>query len=610
MGGSQSQDTPTVAASGGQHAAYHSGVELYGGEYVFGGGDSSFSGVTVQRPRVPPPGSGWVFYQSVDIAPCRKSRDEALRIIQDMRAEFPASSYDLMARNCNHFSDALCQRLCNQGIPSWVNRLAGLGNAVRSAVGGAPTAAPKVKAEGAGGPAAAGLVARSVDGDLLSEVDWPSAGVLNASESDPTEALRSGGVSSDADGSPELLLLLPFISPVKLQKLVLESSIDNAPKAVRLFANSPNLDMDDAAGGAATQEFGDINWAGTGPVATATIDVNFLKFQKLSFLAVYAKGDEDSGHQIKISKLGLEPEKKKEKKYKQDPGPTQRGPVAAPSSEAPKEEEATPPVETPEEAPEVVSESEEESVEEPPLPKVFEDKCVGNGPGKGLQDEPIVCKGRGLQKTDEDLNKTGRCYELNLVEQPKLGLMNSGSLATIDLDGSLARTGKGGRAGGAGVYSGGSTLLGGVQFASSWGSKSAGRLLVPSPALEGVFGTCKVWEQHPKGHKAPVKQGASSSSLEQSLHTKRADLVSLVLLQKTEDGSNFRCFRAEVFGERRHGQVRGSCLFIEDDLLQMITTDVQSKIESLLRTVALDTTLKLDVLPPSLWYRAGCVRSC
>mmetsp|Transcript_126460 Transcript_126460/g.300305 ORF Transcript_126460/g.300305 Transcript_126460/m.300305 type:complete len:519 (+) Transcript_126460:417-1973(+) len=200
-----------------------------------------------------------------------------------------------------------------------------------------------------------------------------------------------------------------------------------------------------------------------------------------------------------------EPEKKKEKKYKQDPGPTQRGPVAAPSSEAPKEEEATPPVETPEEAPEVVSESEEESVEEPPLPKVFEDKCVGNGPGKGLQDEPIVCKGRGLQKTDEDLNKTGRCYELNLVEQPKLGLMNSGSLATIDLDGSLARTGKGGRAGGAGVYSGGSALLGGVQFASSWGSKSAGRLLANTwPDAEPYL--AQVWEQHPKGHKAPVKR--------------------------------------------------------------------------------------------------------
>ena len=332
MGGSQSQDAPAAPAgpstgpsasaaasssmvklnvyspSGGQHAAYHSGVELYGGEYVFGGGDSSFSGVTVQRPRVPPPGSGWVFYQTVDIAPCRLSRDEALRVIQDMRGEFPASSYDLMGRNCNHFADALCQRLCNQGIPSWVNRLAGIGSAVRSAVGGGTAATAPAKAEGAGGPAAVGLVARSTpsDGDLMSEVDWPGVGVLNASESDPTEALRAGGVSSDADGSPEMLLLLPFMSPVKLQKLVLESkSVDTAPKAVRLFANNPNLDMDDAAGGAATQEFGDISWTTTANVATSTIELNFLKFQKLSFLAVYLKGDEDSDQPVSISKLGL-----------------------------------------------------------------------------------------------------------------------------------------------------------------------------------------------------------------------------------------------------------------------------------------------------------------
>ena len=208
--------------------AYHSGVEVFGGEYVFGGGNTSFSGVTVQRPKVPPPGSGWTFYQTVEIAPCRFSRDDAMRAIQDLRSEFPASGYDLMARNCNHFAEALCQKLCSsncvetlsleypvlcicpvqttwlsasrfwikrqwnrlnmirtvckkqrhtrtsgsQGIPSWVNRLAGLGNAMRSAVGGAPTSTGPARAEGAGGPAAAGLVARTTDGDLTSEVDW------------------------------------------------------------------------------------------------------------------------------------------------------------------------------------------------------------------------------------------------------------------------------------------------------------------------------------------------------------------------------------------------------------------------------------------------------
>lgn len=65
---------------------------------------------------------------------------------------------------------ACCRGSC--GIPSWVNRLAGIGNALRSAVGGAPTSTGPARAEGAGGPAAAGLVARTTDGDLTSEVDW------------------------------------------------------------------------------------------------------------------------------------------------------------------------------------------------------------------------------------------------------------------------------------------------------------------------------------------------------------------------------------------------------------------------------------------------------
>ena len=39
---------------------------------------------------------------------------------QELSRAWPASGYDLMARNCNHFSEALCQRLCGQGIPSWV----------------------------------------------------------------------------------------------------------------------------------------------------------------------------------------------------------------------------------------------------------------------------------------------------------------------------------------------------------------------------------------------------------------------------------------------------------------------------------------------------------
>lgn len=86
-------------------------------------------------------------------------------------------------------------------------------------------------------------------------------------------------------------------------------------------------------------------------------------------------------------------------------------------------------------------------------------------------DEPIFIKGRGLQKQEGELNKTGRCYERYMVEQPTLGLTNTPSLSTIDVDATLARL-KGSR--GVGVYSNGA-ILGGVQCASTWaGSRSTG----------------------------------------------------------------------------------------------------------------------------------------
>ncbi|CAK0876865.1 unnamed protein product [Prorocentrum cordatum] len=134
---------PAASPTGGQHVAYHSGLEVLGTEYVFGGGGATgATGVSIQRPRVPPPGSGWTFYQSVEVAQLSVPRDQVTQIVQELKVEFSSGSYDLVSRtNCNHFSDALCKRLCGQGIPMWVNALAGIGNSlgvgnlIRSAMG-------------------------------------------------------------------------------------------------------------------------------------------------------------------------------------------------------------------------------------------------------------------------------------------------------------------------------------------------------------------------------------------------------------------------------------------------------------------------------------------
>jgi deubiquitinase DESI2 len=56
--------------------------------------------------------------------------------ISMLRTRFPQGSYDLLTKNCNIFSDALCKELVGRNIPSWINRLARTGNKIDS---GKPT---------------------------------------------------------------------------------------------------------------------------------------------------------------------------------------------------------------------------------------------------------------------------------------------------------------------------------------------------------------------------------------------------------------------------------------------------------------------------------------
>jgi len=261
--------------------------------------------VSLQRPKVPPPGTGWTFYQSVDVAPLQKSRGEVETILRDLKVEFSSGSYDLVSKNCNHFSEAMCQRICSKSIPSWVNAAASVGNSlgigglIRNAMGqAAPSAGGKADV-GAGGLASTGMMSGSVgaDGDLSGEVDWGQAGVGNAQGDDPANVVRSGGPVTSEDDA-ELLFELPFRSLVKLQALHLTAaSADEAPTCVRLFANERNLVMTDAAGEVApTQEFSPVAWSEPGPdgSVTAALDVKFLKFQNLGYLAVYVcRQDED-----------------------------------------------------------------------------------------------------------------------------------------------------------------------------------------------------------------------------------------------------------------------------------------------------------------------------
>lgn len=55
------------------------------------------------------------------------SQLEIDQLMIEMGQRYTGSSYNLLTRNCNHFTEALIQALCAQPIPRWINRMAALG---------------------------------------------------------------------------------------------------------------------------------------------------------------------------------------------------------------------------------------------------------------------------------------------------------------------------------------------------------------------------------------------------------------------------------------------------------------------------------------------------
>jgi len=120
---------------------YHSGLQVHGLEYTFAGGPDAGSGTGVmsQAPKYMPPGAPWKFKETIDLGLIKADRAKFESIVRQLQSEFLANTYDLMARNCNHFTEAFATRLGCTSYPSWINRAAKFGNSFRGFTG-APTA--------------------------------------------------------------------------------------------------------------------------------------------------------------------------------------------------------------------------------------------------------------------------------------------------------------------------------------------------------------------------------------------------------------------------------------------------------------------------------------
>jgi hypothetical protein len=102
---------------------------MNGKEYAFGGHDRrDMTGVYWTKPGSEPPGGTFrcEILQGFTLSP----QNEIDAIIKQASEEFKGTAYNLLNKNCNHFTSYLCEKLTGRPAPPWLNRAASIGVAL------------------------------------------------------------------------------------------------------------------------------------------------------------------------------------------------------------------------------------------------------------------------------------------------------------------------------------------------------------------------------------------------------------------------------------------------------------------------------------------------
>lgn len=98
---------------------------VHGVEYAFGAHEYSSTGIFEGEPKRC---EGFRFRKTILIGKTDVGPSEVKGVMEELAAEYRGNAYNLITKNCNHFCNDACVRLTGNPIPSWVNRLARIGN--------------------------------------------------------------------------------------------------------------------------------------------------------------------------------------------------------------------------------------------------------------------------------------------------------------------------------------------------------------------------------------------------------------------------------------------------------------------------------------------------
>lgn len=104
--------------------AFHAGVEVYGQEWSYGYSAGDKTGVYTCQPRA---NTQHKYRESVAMGGTSFSEKEVTALLEQMQQDWVGPKYNLVYKNCCHFSDDLCKQLGVGEVPEWVVHLAGAG---------------------------------------------------------------------------------------------------------------------------------------------------------------------------------------------------------------------------------------------------------------------------------------------------------------------------------------------------------------------------------------------------------------------------------------------------------------------------------------------------